>query len=107
MAYGKASFLMGWNGSATSAYEFDDTNASAAASNSAVWTSNIGQPSGAYYTTDGINRRDFSGGMALVNSSASATVTDNLGGTYTNTANGQQITSITLGPTSGAILSTD
>jgi hypothetical protein len=57
-------------------------------------------------------RRDFDGGIALVNSSQTDTITVNLGGTFRaiqgmqdkTVNNGQSVSSVTIGPLDGRIL---
>jgi putative glycosyl hydrolase-like family 15 (GHL15) protein len=98
MRYGKASFLLGWDGSGGSFVYHpsgDPWNLE--------WTMDIGQPSGARYPVGAGWRRDYSGGTVLLNPSPSASQTFSLGGTYTR-ADGTAVTSVTLGPTSGLVL---
>lgn len=64
----------------------------------------LGRPLGAYRDLgNSVFRRDFSGGVALVNAAQSRTATIALGGQYRNAA-GQIVTSVTLGAQRGAIL---
>lgn len=106
MDYGRASFLLGWNGDTTSASQFYINNSNTTSSYNPIWAASVGTPTNTYYElSNGAWRRDFTGGIVLVNPSASATATVSLGGTYTNTANSSKVTSVTLGPTTGAILS--
>jgi Hypothetical glycosyl hydrolase family 15 len=66
----------------------------------------LGNARGSYYSLgNSVYRRDFVGGTAVVNASASRTATISLGGRYLN-GSGQVVTSITLGPTRGAVLRT-
>ncbi len=98
MRYGKASFLLDWNGGG-SAFVYsapgDLWNLE--------WTMDIGQPAGAKYQVGVGWRRDYTSGTALVNPSATTSQTFALGGTY-DQANGTAVTSVTLAPTSGIVL---
>jgi hypothetical protein len=98
MRYGKASFLLMWDGSG-GAFVFeadgDPWNAE--------WTMDIGQPSGARYQVGVGWRREYTSGTALVNPSPTASQTFALGGTYTR-ADGTAVTSVTLAPTTGLVL---
>jgi hypothetical protein len=106
MAYARASFLLGWNGGTSSAFQFHINNSNTTDSYNSVWAASVGQPTNSYYElSDGVYRRDFSGGIVLVNPSPSATETLVLGGTYTDTEDNSQLSSVTLKPTSGVILS--
>ena len=98
MRYGKASFLLGWDGSGGAFIfhpEGDPWNLE--------WTMDIGLPSGARYAVGVGWRRDYTGGTVILNSSASLNQTFNLGGTYTR-ADGTSVSSVTLGPKSALIL---
>jgi hypothetical protein len=106
MTYGKASFLLGWNGDSASAYQFHINNSNTTSSYNAIWAAGVGQPTDTYTElSDGVYSRDFTSGKVLINPSATATETVSLGATYTNTATGTKVTSVSLGPTSAAILS--
>ena len=101
MTFARASFLLAWNGTSSSALIWNEASV---APWSSVWTASVGAPIGARrQVTGGVWRRDFTGGTVLVNPDASATVTVALGATYTDSA-GASVTSVTLGPASGAIL---
>lgn len=63
---------------------------------------NLGNPSGVYYQSQGVYMRDFTGGIVLFNPSDNS-YTINLGNTYQLT-NGTIVSSITLDPWSGEIL---
>jgi hypothetical protein len=70
------------------------------------WTGfdvNLGSPLGARTVWNNLLRRDYTGGMVLVNPPQSATITVNLPGTY-NRVDGTSVTSITLGASQGAVL---
>lgn len=67
------------------------------------WGVELGEPSGPRYTWDSMLRRDFSGGLVLLNPPGAATQTVTLSAPMVN-VNGNTVTSVTLGPASGAIL---
>ena len=98
MRYGKASFLLEWDGTGGGfVYQTsgDPWNLE--------WTMDIGRPSGPRYQVGIGWRRDYSGGTVILNSSASANQTFDLGGTYTR-PDGTAVTSVTLAPTTALIL---
>lgn len=64
---------------------------------------NLGAATGGRYQWNGLWRRDFSGGMVLLNEPGSASKTASLGGTF-KTLDGSSVTSLTLGTAHGAIL---
>jgi putative glycosyl hydrolase-like family 15 (GHL15) protein len=66
------------------------------------WTAEVGSPTGARFQVGAAWRRNFTGGTVLVNPSSS-TVTVSLDKAYLN-ADGTSTTSVTLAPTTGAIL---
>jgi hypothetical protein len=63
----------------------------------------LGAPQGNRYTWKGLLRRDFDGGMVLVNPPGSSSVTVTLPHAFTN-SNGSSVSSVTLGASSGAVL---
>jgi endo-alpha-1,4-polygalactosaminidase (GH114 family) len=99
--YGRASFLLGWNGDSTSAYQFHADCQCDSYSN--TWTKDMGTPTNARYQVGSAWRREFTGGTAIVNPSSTQTATVSLGGTYLN-ASGASVTSVTLAPATAAIL---
>lgn len=102
MVYGKASFLLKWDGG-DGAYFFDPPGADPW---NPAWTTDIGRPSGAMYAVgSGAYRRDYGQGTVVVNPMPS-TQTIALGAAYVDTATGQSTTSVTLASTSAAILHT-
>ena len=104
MTYGKASFLLKWNGRG-GVYYWDTRDGTAHNLWDPNWTMDIGQPSGAMYPVgNGAYRRDYSTGTVIVNP-MQTTQTFNLGATYL-TPSGSSVSSVTLAPTSAAILST-
>lgn len=64
---------------------------------------NLGTPAGARYNWNSLMRRDFSGGMVLVNEPQAATRTVTLPGRY-HKVDGTAVTSVTLGASRGVIL---
>jgi hypothetical protein len=67
-----------------------------------IMDTNIGSPTGAYYSSQNVYMRDFTGGKVLFNPSANS-YTINLGGTYT-LLNGTSVTRIGLAPYTGETL---
>jgi hypothetical protein len=100
MTYGRASFLLDWAGHG-GAFAYLPANNSDP-TNTAL-TTDIGQPLAAKQQVGIGWMRSYSGGVAIVNPSPSTTQAFQLGGSYV-TAAGATVTSITLGPTTGAIL---
>jgi hypothetical protein len=69
-----------------------------------LWATSIGQPVAAYYKLNNVYQRDFTDGKALVNpTDTGQTFNVALGGSY-RTFDGQVITSISLPPKTGTIL---
>jgi len=99
MRYGKASFLLKWNGGG-GAFVYEVAGADPWA---ADWTANIGTPSAAAFAVGTGWRRDYSGGTVLVNPSPSASQTFALGSTYIR-PDGSAVSSVTLAPLSGLVL---
>jgi hypothetical protein len=94
MRWGRASFLLGWNGG-PAGFGAGDWNPE--------WTIEVGTPTGPRYQVGSVWRRDFTGGTALANISASASQTVALGSTYLH-PDGLQVSSITLAPLTGLVL---
>ena len=69
----------------------------------AGWNVNLGEATGPRYTWDNLLRRDFAGGMVLVNAPDEPTQTVTLPTPMLN-VNGETVTSVTLSAASGAIL---
>jgi hypothetical protein len=96
--YAMASFLMGYNG--YSYYHFRTDKGPSSTTTGAVA---LGSPINAFYqATAGYYERDFSTGMVLANP-GNSTYTVTLPRTF-KTLSGTSVTSVTLGPTSGAVL---
>jgi hypothetical protein len=100
MMYGEASFLLEWNGRGGS-YMFDPIDNSDPWN--PAWTTNIGAPAAAKQQVGNGWMRLYTGGVALVNPSASVSQTFQLGGAYL-TPSGQSVTSVTLAATTAMIL---
>ena len=100
MRYARASFLLDWDGG-PSALVFEPGKG--VDPGAGEWTADIGTPSGARRQAGGAWRRDYSAGTVLVNPSASAAATVEVGGRYV-LPDGSAPGSVTLPPTSGLVL---
>ena len=100
MRYARASFLADWDGG-PSALAFEPTTPEAQDPYNTVWTKDLGSPLAPRYKVGLAWRRDFTGGVVVVNPSTSQQ-TVALGGTYI-TLDGSQVTSVTL-PSADATL---
>jgi len=101
MSYGKASFLLDWNGGGGAfIYEPQDHDANPW---NPAWTTNIGLPAAPKKRVGNGWLRRYSAGLTLLNPSPAQPQTFQLGGSYL-TPDGQTVTQITLPPTSGLIL---
>jgi hypothetical protein len=100
MTFGRASFLQEWNGG-PSTYVFNPSDNSDPWNR--AWTVDIGAPAATKQRVGVGWMRRYTGGVALVNPSASTSQTFQLGDSYLTDA-GATISSITLAPTTGAIL---
>ncbi len=67
------------------------------------WSADLGEATGARYTWGGLLRRDFNGGIVLLNPPGSPARTVGLPGPMRNSA-GQTVSSVTLAAASGAVL---
>jgi hypothetical protein len=100
--YARASFLVDWDG-ASSALVFEPTGPAQPAF-APEWTADIGQPAGPRkHVGASVWKREYTGGLALVNIAKSSAQTVDLGGSYL-TPEGVPVTSLTLGPTTGIVL---
>lgn len=99
--YALATFLLGANGRSWFSF-LPDTQPGTPTADSAWDHVDVGTPSGAYVKVGGVYRRSFTKGLSLVNPTT-ATVTVALGGTY-RTLDGRQVTSVTLAPNTGEVL---
>ena len=99
--YALASFLLGSNG--RSYFNFSVKNTVGEVLADHPWDRlPVGDALGAYAKANGVYRREFTNGMALVNPTT-ASVTVALGATY-RTVGGASIASLTLGPNQGEVL---
>ncbi len=97
-----AMFLLGINGT-NGYFGFNDWPSSDGSHGYySIMDTNIGSPTGPYYQSQNIYIRDFTAGKVLFNPTAT-TYTINLGGTY-KLLDGTTVTTITLNPYSGEIL---
>jgi hypothetical protein len=94
MRWGRASFLIGWNGGPAG---FGGGNWHP------EWTIEIGTPTGPRYQVGSAWRRDYSGGTALANISTRASQTVALGSTFLH-PDGSAVNSVTLAPLTGIVL---
>lgn len=67
------------------------------------YDTNLGTPTGARYSWNGVLRRDYSGGMVLLNPFQGAAVNLSLPGTYTTTS-GSKVSSVSLSGGEAAVL---
>ena len=102
MAWARANFLLQDEPTNGGALIFQATDPEAQDPYSASWTADVGSPVGARFQVGSAWRRNFTGGTVVVNPTSS-TVTVALGARYTTTG-GSTTRSVTLGPTSGAVL---
>lgn len=102
MTYARASFLMGVGTTKPGALMVVPSSSTTDPWHPA-WTIDIGTPLGARVAVPGgAYKRSFTGGIAVANPT-SASVTVDLGGTFTTPA-GEAVTKVTLGPLGGAVL---
>jgi hypothetical protein len=101
MRYARASFLLGWDGGRSALIYHAGKGLDPW---SPEWTMDVGTPLEPRRLQSGAWRRNFTGGTVLVNPSTTNTVTVSLEAGYV-ASDGKPATQITLGPTSGTILS--
>jgi Hypothetical glycosyl hydrolase family 15 len=101
MQYGKASFLLVWNGKG-GGFVWQPLDGSDPWNPN--WTTRIGAPTNGRYQVGVGWRRDFTAGTALVNPDAFSAQTFNLGGSYI-TPSGSTVSSVTLKPVTAMVLS--
>ncbi|MDQ1703851.1 MAG: hypothetical protein QOF18_217 [Frankiaceae bacterium] len=102
-AYARASFLLAWDGGRSSDVWVPSTNGQDPWSPEV--SAAVGAPTGSsHQLASGVWQRSFTGGVVLVNSSQSATRTVSLGGSFV-TAAGRTVTSLSMAPMTGAVLS--
>ena len=102
MAWARANFLLFDEPASNSALVFELSDPEAQDPYTASWTADVGTPVGARFQVGSAWRRNFTGGTVLVNPTG-ATVTVPLERSYERD-DGSSTTSVTLGPTSGAVL---
>jgi len=104
MSYGKASFLMDWNG-AGGAYIYEPTEDEDREADpwNGAWTTDIGRPAAPKRRVGAGWLRQYSGGVALVNPSPSSPQAFSLPGSYL-TPSGGAVSRVTLPPTTGLVL---
>ena len=100
MDYSRASFLLFARGSRTA---FSYSPLCGVEPSAPAWRADVGSPTGAATQAGSVWLRRFANGIVVVNPTGSATVTVPLGGQYVQ-ANGTVVTSLLLGPHSGAVL---
>jgi hypothetical protein len=101
LKYCYCSFLIGMNGP-NAYFGWDPGNYDPTQRHYPIMDTNMGQPTGAYYSSQSVYMRDFTNGKVLFNPSGSSH-TVSLGGTY-KLLDGTIVTSVTLGPYNGEIL---
>ena len=100
MTYGKASFLLDWNGRG-GAFVYEPTNHQNPWNG--AWTQNLGKPVGRKRAVGAGWLRRYRHGVVLLNPSPSAAQSFSLRRRYV-AAGGQVVTTVTLPPTTGLIL---
>jgi len=100
MRFGKASFLLAWDGGG-SVFVYNPLDGSDPWSPD--WTTNIGVPVASKYQVGQGWRREFTGGTVLVNPNPSTSQTFQLGASYL-APDGSTVSSVTLAPVSGMVL---
>jgi hypothetical protein len=105
MAWARANFLLFDDPAAGGAlvYEFSDPEAQDPYSSG--WAADIGTPAGARFQVGSAWRRNYSDGTVVVNPTSSS-LTVQLGQSYLD-ADGNPVSAVTLGPTTGAVLRTN
>jgi hypothetical protein len=101
MAYARANFLLFDEPANGGALIFEATDPEAQDPYSPSWTADVGSPVGPRFQVGSAWRRNFTGGTVVVNPTTS-TLTVDLGRSYT-TLGGSTTSSVTLGPTTGAM----
>ena len=104
MTYGRALWLLAWDGKPGGAYMFHTCGGVPDQAAYPQWLADPGSPTSATQFTDGLWRRSFSGGQVLLNPSATASVTTTISGTW-HDASGRTVTgTVTLAPTTALVL---
>src|SRR5579871_2038092 len=100
LQYSLATFLMGTQG--RSAFFFSPSSHASRTGTFSLFNTGVGSPTASYAFVGGVYQRSFSNGLVLVNPSGGS-VTVNLGRAYYTTTR-QKVTSLTMTPNSGALL---
>ncbi len=103
MSYGRAMFLLAWDGRPGSAYLFRPCGTVDPAD--PTWLVDLGAPAGAMRVTDGVYERRYSAGLVLLNASRATPATVAIPSGYVS-ADGAPVTTATL-PPQGAMLLRD
>jgi hypothetical protein len=101
MAYGRAAFLLAWDGRAGGAYIY--RSCGAVDPKSPVWTIDLGTPTGSAVLAGAVYRRTYSGGLVLLNPSRNRPVTVSIPAGYAD-AHGVQVSGATTLPPETALL---
>jgi putative glycosyl hydrolase-like family 15 (GHL15) protein len=101
MRYGRASFLLDWDGKGGAFLYIPDEGTTDPWN--PEWTLEVGRPARRKYRVGVGWRRDYTAGVTLVNPSPTTPQTFSLDGTYYR-PDGTAVTSVTLDPTSAVIL---
>ena len=104
MRYARASFLLDWNGG-PSALAFEPTTPEAQDPYFEDWTTDVGAPTGARVQVGVAWKRDFSDGIVVLDPSPSTSQTVSLDGQYV-LPGGDNVNSVTVGPTEAVLLTT-
>jgi hypothetical protein len=99
--FGRATFLLVWNGNDGSAYNYRTIGAGA--SYLPGWTTDVGVPRTARYAVGQGWRRDFSNGTVVINARASGAQAFQLGGSFRK-PDGSCVNSVTLGATDALVM---
>jgi putative glycosyl hydrolase-like family 15 (GHL15) protein len=102
MRYARASFLLDWDGG-PSALAFEPTNPESRDPYSGEWAADIGAPSAPRFRVGVAWRRNYSGGIVVLNPSPSSSQRVELGARFL-LPDGSAVMSVTLPPTSALIL---
>ena len=101
MAFARASFLLDWNGG-PSALVFQPTGPEAQDPYAATWTASIGKPRGPKVAVGGAWRREYTGGVVVVNPTEEPAAVP-LGGSFVRRG-GTAVSSVKLAPATGLVL---
>jgi hypothetical protein len=102
MAYGRAGFLLAWDGRAGSAYIYRPCGTVDPAA--ATWTVDLGTPSGAAVLSNDVYQRPYSAGLVLMNSSRDTSRSVSVPAGYLTSAGAPVASSVTLAPQSALLL---